>query len=203
VSVSSSGSLLVPNSASRFVSISPTASALNVRYDDNGAIRSFILANKGTSTDGNGQGIAFESNNVTSAAIDAVRQGAVDNTALVFSTRAGAASSITEYFRLTPTGIATFGGVTSSFPALKRNADVLETKLADDSAYAQHAASVFQAATAYTVGTLPGTPAVGMIARVTDGDSGLTFGNTVVNTGAGATPYLCWYNGTNWTVIGA
>jgi len=96
-----------------------------------------------------------------------------------------------------------FGGVTSSFPALKRNAAVLETKLADDSAYAQHAASVFQAATAYTVGTLPGTPTVGMIARVTDGDSGLTFGNTVVNTGAGATPYLCWYNGTNWTVIGA
>ena len=58
-------------------------------------------------------------------------------------------------------------------------------------------------ATALTVATLPGTPAVGMIARVTDGDSGLTFGNTVVNSGAGATPYLCWYNGTNWTVIGA
>ena len=54
-----------------------------------------------------------------------------------------------------------------------------------------------------TIASLPGTPAVGMIARVTDGDSGLTFGNTVVNTGAGATPYLCWYNGTNWTVIGA
>jgi hypothetical protein len=58
-------------------------------------------------------------------------------------------------------------------------------------------------ATALTVATLPGTPIVGMIARVTDGDSGLTFGNTVVNSGAGATPYLCWYNGTNWTVIGA
>jgi hypothetical protein len=36
-----------------------------------------------------------------------------------------------------------FGGTTSSFPALKRNSAVLETKLADDSAYAQHAASVF------------------------------------------------------------
>jgi hypothetical protein len=33
-----------------------------------------------------------------------------------------------------------FGGTTSSFPALKRNSSVLETKLADDSAYAQHAA---------------------------------------------------------------
>ena len=69
--------------------------------------------------------------------------------------------------------------------------------------YAQINASVFTASTAYQVSTLPSTPEVGMIARVTDGDSGLTFGNTVVNTGAGATPYLCWYNGTNWTVIGA
>jgi len=60
-----------------------------------------------------------------------------------------------------------------------------------------------QIVTALTIATLPGTPAVGMIARVTDGDSGLTFGNTVVNSGAGATPYLVWYNGTNWTVIGA
>ena len=55
---------------------------------------------------------------------------------------------------------------------------------------------------ANTIGSLPVTPTVGMIARVTDGDSGLTFGQTVVNTGAGSTPYLCWYNGTNWTVIG-
>lgn len=54
----------------------------------------------------------------------------------------------------------------------------------------------------FTVATLP-TPTVGMIARVTDGDAALTFGNTVVNSGAGATPYLCWYNGSNWTVIGA
>jgi len=53
------------------------------------------------------------------------------------------------------------------------------------------------------IANLPSSPAAGMITRVTDGDSGLTFGNTVVNTGAGATPYLCWYNGTNWTVIGA
>lgn len=32
-----------------------------------------------------------------------------------------------------------FGGTTASFPALKRNATALETKLADDSAYAPHA----------------------------------------------------------------
>lgn len=60
-----------------------------------------------------------------------------------------------------------------------------------------------EVAEAYTVATLPGTPAVGMIARVTDGNAALIFGNTVVNSGAGATPYLVWYNGSNWTVIGA
>jgi len=53
------------------------------------------------------------------------------------------------------------------------------------------------------IADLPSSPTAGMITRVTDGDSGLTFGNTVTNSGAGATPYLCWYNGTNWTVIGA
>ena len=57
-------------------------------------------------------------------------------------------------------------------------------------------------ATALTVATLPGTPVVGMIARVTDGDAALTHGQTVVNSGAGATPYLVWYNGTNWTILG-
>jgi hypothetical protein len=92
-----------------------------------------------------------------------------------------------------------FGGTTASFPALKRNAAVLETKLADDSAYAQHAASVFQAATAHTVGTLPGTPAVGMIARVTDATAPAV-GSPV--SGGGAAAALVWYNGSQWTVIG-
>lgn len=50
-----------------------------------------------------------------------------------------------------------------------------------------------------TVSGLP-TPATGMIGRVTDGSSGLTSGQTV--TGSHSTPYLVWYNGTNWTVIG-
>lgn len=52
----------------------------------------------------------------------------------------------------------------------------------------------------YTVSTLP-TPAAGMIAYVTDGDGSLAWGATVVNTGAGATKYLVWWNGTNWTVF--
>lgn len=54
----------------------------------------------------------------------------------------------------------------------------------------------------YTVGTLPVAGTAGRIARVTDGDAALAWGATVVNTGAGATPYLVWDNGTNWTVFG-
>lgn len=48
----------------------------------------------------------------------------------------------------------------------------------------------------------PGTTGGGM-SYVTDGDSGLTWGSTVVNTGSGATPYLVWFNGTNWVVVGS
>jgi len=59
-----------------------------------------------------------------------------------------------------------------------------------------------QVVTALTVATLPASPLVGMIARVTDGDAGLSNGNTVVNSGAGATPYLVYYTGTNWVVTG-
>lgn len=50
-----------------------------------------------------------------------------------------------------------------------------------------------------TVAALPGTPLVGMIARVTDADTPAV-GSTV--TGGGAAAALVWYNGTNWTVIG-
>lgn len=53
----------------------------------------------------------------------------------------------------------------------------------------------------YTVATLP-TGAVGDVVRITDGDAALAWGATAVNSGSGTTPYLVWYNGTNWTVIG-
>jgi hypothetical protein len=56
-----------------------------------------------------------------------------------------------------------------------------------------------QITTALTVATLPATPLVGMMARVTDATSPVV-GMTV--TGGGAAAALCWYNGTNWTVIG-
>lgn len=53
--------------------------------------------------------------------------------------------------------------------------------------------------TGLTVATLPGTPAVGMIARVTDATAPAV-GSTV--TGGGADAALVWYNGANWSVIG-
>jgi hypothetical protein len=91
-----------------------------------------------------------------------------------------------------------FGGDTSSFPALKRSTTFLQVRLADDSAFAGFASANVQAATAYTVATLP-TPATGMIARVTDATAP-TIGSTV--TGGGAAYALVNYNGANWTVIG-
>lgn len=53
--------------------------------------------------------------------------------------------------------------------------------------------------TGLTVATLPGTPTVGMIARVTDA-SAPAVGSIVA--GGGAAAALVWYNGTNWRVIG-
>jgi hypothetical protein len=58
---------------------------------------------------------------------------------------------------------------------------------------------VVRMAGAHTVATLPGTPTVGMLARVTDADTPAV-GSTV--TGGGAAAALVWYNGSNWTVIG-
>ena len=91
-----------------------------------------------------------------------------------------------------------WGGTTSSFPALKRSTTFLHARLADDSAFAGFASANMQAATAYTVATLP-TPTTGMIARVTDATAP-TIGTTVV--GGGAAYALVNYNGANWTVIG-
>ena len=96
-------------------------------------------------------------------------------------------------------GLLQFGGTSSSFPAIKRSTTFLQARLADDSAFAGFASANMQAATAYTVATLPGTPGTGMIARVTDATAP-TIGTTVV--GGGAAYALVNYNGANWTVIG-
>ena len=61
---------------------------------------------------------------------------------------------------------------------------------------------VFNVAAVYTVATLP-TGAVGDVARISDGDGSLAWGATAVNSGAGATPYLVWFNASNWTILGS
>jgi hypothetical protein len=55
-----------------------------------------------------------------------------------------------------------------------------------------------------TVSALPTASAVlkGLRGSVTDGDSGLAWGATAVNSGAGATYYDVVCNGAHWTVVG-
>jgi hypothetical protein len=127
-----------------------------------------------------------------------------DSRAYTWFSRGSISAPLDGTFRLrnnngTTFSMLRFGGDTTSFPGLKRNSAVLETKLADDTDYAQHAAAVFEAAKAYTVATLPGTPVAGMIARVTDATAPAV-GSTVA--GGGAAAALVWYNGANWSVIG-
>jgi len=47
---------------------------------------------------------------------------------------------------------------------------------------------------------LPSPPAVGIIASVSDSTVN-TWGSVVA--GGGTNKVLCWYNGVNWTVVGA
>jgi hypothetical protein len=74
----------------------------------------------------------------TASASTSARIGFFNGAQLINSTLGGNAA-----WRITDgSGAAAsliFGGTTSSFPALKRNSTALETKLADDSAYAPHA----------------------------------------------------------------
>jgi hypothetical protein len=51
-----------------------------------------------------------------------------------------------------------------------------------------------------TFAQLPATPLAGMMCYVTDSNTA-TWGATVAS--GGANKVLCWYNGTNWTVMGA
>ena len=52
----------------------------------------------------------------------------------------------------------------------------------------------------YTVATLPSGPAIGNMAVVTDGTSGLAWGAAV--TGGHSTTYVVWWNGAQWSVMG-
>ncbi len=87
------------------------------------------------------------------------------------------------------------GGTTSSFSALKYNATVLETKLADDSAYAQHAALSFkQGASGPTWSSGTGSPEAAVTAPIgslfsrTDGGANTTL--YVKESGTGNTGWI-------------
>jgi hypothetical protein len=131
---------------------------------------------------------------------------AADTSGFFWNARGRIVANADGVFQLTNNGAGDFsrlqfGSTTSSFPALKKNGANLEVKLADDSAYSRLAANGLNHQ-GVTIANLPGTPAAGMTAYVTDGDASLAWGATVVNSGAGATKYLVWYNGSNWTVAG-
>lgn len=61
-----------------------------------------------------------------------------------------------------------FGGTTSSFPSLKRSSAALETKLADDSAYAEHRALSFSVNNACVIRSGSGTPESAVTGNVCD-----------------------------------
>jgi hypothetical protein len=98
-------------------------------------------------------------------------------------------------------GLVQIGDAATS-PALRDNLSSLEIRLADDSDFTQVDAGIFKTAKPHTVAAgvnqLP-AGSVGQIARVTDA-SAPVIGSTVA--GGGAAAALCWYNGSNWTVIG-
>lgn len=74
-----------------------------------------------------------------------------------------------------------FGGTTSSFPALKRNTTALETKLADDSAYAPHAMQYLDVTDGITA---PGaaTGRARIYVDTADGDLKVVFADGTVKT---------------------
>jgi hypothetical protein len=106
-------------------------------------------------------------------------------------------NSSTEAIRLIfgGTEMVEFGGSTSSFPALKRSSTILQTKLADDSAYAPFEANTIRTATAYTVATLPAAGSAGRRAYVTDATAPTFLGAL---TGGGAVVCPVFDNGTAW-----
>jgi hypothetical protein len=98
---------------------------------------------------------------------------------------------------LTDFGRLNFGGLTSSFPALKRSGATLQARLADDSAFANFSMALGFVGP-YTVATLPSAAANdGAFARVTD-SSVTTNGSTVAGGGGSKVPVFS--DGTNWIV---
>lgn len=92
-------------------------------------------------------------------------------------------------------GLLKFLGTTASFPALKRSATILQTRLADDSAYAPFEADTLRTSIARTVAQLPAAGTAGRHAYVTDA---LAPGFLVAIVGGGAVVTPVFDNGTNW-----
>lgn len=89
------------------------------------------------------------------------------------------------------------GGVTSSFPSIKRSTTILQARLADDSAYAPFEANTIRTATAYTVATLPAAGSAGRRAYVTDQLTTCAVVGAAL-TGGGAITCPVFDNGTIW-----
>jgi hypothetical protein len=77
--------------------------------------------------------------------------------------------------------------------------NLLDLQVNGSSRFSVDATGSARVVTGLTVATLPSSPAVGMIARVTNALAP-AMGVTVV--GGGAAAALVWYNGANWSVIG-
>jgi hypothetical protein len=171
--------------------------------------RSFNLYNTTDVTTNYERGFMRWSSNALQIGTEAGGTGSVRNVRLI-ATSSQVDISSTEFNYLgvntsyivsrNPSGTQAFLGIqsTASFVGSLSN-HRFEIRSANNGRLVFDTVGSMQIATALTVATLPGTPVVGMIARVTNADSP-SVGATVV--GGGAAAALVWYNGANWTVIG-
>lgn len=105
---------------------------------------------------------AFDgSNNQYSAGFGFIVNGSVSAGSVpcdIFFSTGASIGSLTERLRITSSGIISFGGLSSSFPALKRSSTILQARLADDSGYttidAQHRLQGSAPASATAAGTV-------------------------------------------------
>lgn len=122
-------------------------------------------------------GVVFTGASVRTPTLSVTNINNLDNSNTVFTVAASSSNALFATGATTP--IFRFAGATASFPALKRSGVILETKLADDSAYAQHNAS--------QLGLVDGITAPGatvgyarLYVDTADGDLKVVFGDGVV-----------------------
>lgn len=147
--ISFNGGQMYLDYSTLFVGVGTTAPDRKTHSEYNSATTNAVTfplritsTSTGTPANGIGTGLEFEvetaaGNNEVGATIEAETTDVTSTSEdfdLVFKTMAAGAAAA-ESFRIKSTGIYTLGGVTSSFPALKRSSAILQVKLADDSAY--------------------------------------------------------------------